>query len=148
MKDICYWWDPIRERFFGGTIAWRDDALIDWLTDSLIHWSIDWLIDQMSAADTCFRPQPSWPIFSLFLPVQFSLFTLLYEQNSLRSLSSFCCMSWIFYFTQCPKRQGGVNNSRMILIYRTGKHYTGNQIDVEQKNRCFYFFSAARLSNV
>ena len=72
----------------------------------------------MRTVDTSCRPWPSLEpllspcldtgaqltyFFSLSSPVESSLFTLLWGD--------------CFYFAQCPKRQGGVNNFRMTLVY-------------------------------
>ena len=98
-----YWLPPFRTKtendsgtFFSRTIAFRQDPVVDWL--------IKWLLSTIAQSWIALVPVlgQGWPTFSLFLPIQSSLFTFLWAE--------------FFLFVQCPKRQGGVNKVRVTLV--------------------------------
>ena len=86
--------------FIGRTIAWRDEAVID----CLIKWvQLASAVDHSPALNrSCLR---AWTQLAYFLSFSTNSVFLLHFG-----------MSRIFYFTQCLKRQGGVNNLRVILV--------------------------------
>ena len=97
MKDICHWYDPIRERFLTGLLLYvMMQSLIDWLNEH------SWLQLPWTAPVSVLGH--SWPTFSLFLPVQSSLFNLPWAEFSFRPVS---------------KTRGGgvVNNLRVTLVF-------------------------------
>ena len=78
MKDIYCWYDPIRERFLVKLLLFLMMQLV-------IAWLNKYSRRQLSTiaqpwTGPVFVLKPSWPTFSLFLPVQFSLFTLLWAE--------------------------------------------------------------------
>ena len=88
--------------FIDRTVVLRDDAIID----CLIRWVQLTTWHQLSTTDKPWTAPVyvlghSWPTFSLTLPVQSALFTLLWAE--------------FLYFAQCPKHQGGVNSFRVTL---------------------------------
>ena len=90
MKDICYWWDPIRESFLEGILLYlMMQSLIVWLNG--LPWHLLSTIAQPWTAPVSVLGQ-SWPTFSLFFTS--SVFPFHFA------------ISRTFYFAQCPKHQG------------------------------------------
>ena len=108
MKDICYWLDPIRERFWVGLLPHvMMHPLIAWLNGYSWH-QLSTIAQSWTALVSMLRH--SWPTFSLFLPFQPSLFTLLstefFVSSSVQNAKRVSIISeWLSYADQEANKQ-------------------------------------------
>ena len=114
--------------------------LVGLLLYLMMHSLIAWLNEAVDHSPVLNRPGlPSWTQLTYFLSVLTSSVFLLHF-----------AMNKIFYFAQCPKRQRGINNVEMTLVFyffHTDKRTANSEIEnvfFEEKTK-FSVFSSSFL---